>query len=228
VREEPTVSDAPAGAEEDPADDPQRPEDSSVTPGMEDSLGLPQTLAVGITDIVRVGGRRPVALDTIVEAAYDAHQRELFSYALRGTKDAETAADLVQETFVRLVAELRTGRQPAQVRPWLYRVLTNLMISRGRHVSVVERWRRSLRRSEETAPAPERAAVADETRRSLERAVAQLAPDARVAVLLAARGFTGPEIAEQLGRSQAATRTLLCRARMQVRASLHAEDDDDA
>jgi len=209
-----------------PDDDSKRRGDSSVTPPVEESIGLPQTFAVGVADIVNLGGGRAAALDDVVEAAYAAHERELFSHALRATRDAEIAADLVQDAFLRLVAELRAGRQPRLVRPWLYRVLTNLIVSRGRHVSVVDRWRRSLRRSEESAPAPDRAAIADETRGDLERALGELEPDARLAILLAARGFSGPEIASQIGRSQAATRTLLCRARMQVRTILERGDPD--
>jgi RNA polymerase sigma-70 factor (ECF subfamily) len=209
--------------DDDQASDPKRSTPSSVTPPVEDSIGLPPTYRVGIVDIVKVGGRA-AALDDLARAAYDAHERELFSCALRATRDREVAADLVQETFLRLVAELRAGRRPELLRAWLYRVLTNLIVSRGRHVSVVDRWRRRLRSPEETAPPPELAATASETRRALERAVAQLAPDARLALMLAAKGFSGPEIAQQLGRSQAATRTLLCRARMQVREMLERDD----
>jgi RNA polymerase sigma-70 factor (ECF subfamily) len=207
-----------------PPSDPKRPADSDVIPPVDDTIGFPPTYRVGVVDIVNLGGR-PAALDDLVRAAYEAHERELFGCALRATRDREVAADLVQETFLRLVAELRAGRRPERLRAWLYRVLSNLIVSRGRHVSVVDRWRSRLRGSEDAAPPPELAAVASETRRALEHAVAKLAPDARLALMLAAKGFTGPEIASQLGRSQAATRTLLCRARMQVRAML---SDDDA
>jgi RNA polymerase sigma-70 factor (ECF subfamily) len=206
--------------------DPKHPGDSRVTPPVDDSVRLPPTFAMGVVDIVPLAGGRAAVLDDVVQAAYEAHERELFSHALRATRDHEVAADLVQDTYLRLIGELRAGRRPEQTRPWLYRVLTNLIISRARHGSVVDRWRRALHRSEEIAPEPDRAAIADETRRELERAIADLEPDARVALLLAARGFTGPEIASQLGRSHGATRTLLCRARMHVRASLGAHDDD--
>jgi DNA-directed RNA polymerase specialized sigma24 family protein len=37
---------------------------------------------------------------------------------------------------------------------------------------------------------------------------------------MAAQGATGVEIALHLGRSQAATRTMLCRARMRLRAAM--------
>jgi DNA-directed RNA polymerase specialized sigma24 family protein len=90
----------------------------------------------------------------------------------------------------------------------------------------VQRWFQGLRPSTETAPSPESAAIADETRRRLEAALATLSNDGRVAILLAANGFSGPEIATQLGRTPLAVRTLLCRARMQVRSQLEAEDAD--
>ena len=40
---------------------------------------------------------------------------------------------------------------------------------------------------------------------------------------MAARGASGREIAEAIGRSEAATRTLLTRSRQQVRARLEAQ-----
>jgi len=52
----------------------------------------------------------------------------------------------------------------------------------------------------------------------------ELAPDARVALLLAAQGFSGREIAETIGRSEIATRTLMCRARLDLRRRLEAAD----
>lgn len=191
---------------------------------MDETLQAARTFEVGIEDIVHVARGRAALVDDVIRAAYATHERELFAYALRATKDREIAADLIQECFLCFVAELRAGRQPRLVRPWLYRVLTNQIVSRGRHGSVVERWLRSLRQPDTVSPSPEGAAIADETRSELERAIAQLAPDGRVALLLAAQGFSGPEIASHIGRSQLATRTLLCRARMQVRALLEAGD----
>ena len=37
----------------------------------------------------------------------------------------------MQETFLRLTKEARGGRAPLQVRGWLFRVATNLVIGRG-------------------------------------------------------------------------------------------------
>jgi RNA polymerase sigma factor (sigma-70 family) len=201
-------------------DSQQRRADPRVSPPMDDALRAARTFEVGIEDIVPVAPGRAALVDDVVRSAWALYERELFSYALRATRDEETAADLVQDTFLRLVSEIREGRSPDQVRAWLYRVLTNRIISRGRHGSVVERWLRSLRPSERVEASPETSAIAGETRSELERAIGRLGRDARVAVLLAANGFSGPEIAAQLGRTPLATRTLLCRARMQIREHL--------
>jgi DNA-directed RNA polymerase specialized sigma24 family protein len=42
----------------------------------------------------------------------------------------------------------------------------------------------------------------------------------RTALLMAAQGVSGIEIADYLGRSPAATRTMMCRARLRLRAEL--------
>lgn len=49
-------------------------------------------------------------------------------------------------------------------------------------------------------------------------------PDARTGLILAAQGYSGREIAEVLGRSEAATRTLMCRARRDIRRELTNQD----
>lgn len=156
--------------------------------------------------------------DAIVDC-YDRYQGELFGYLTRFAGSRDVAEDLVQETFLRLVRELRAGRSPADVRPWLYRVATNLARSRGRHLAVIGRVLRHIRPADVDG-SPEAGIVRTETRDELRRAVDHLAPDARSAVLLAAQGFSGPEIATILGRSQLATRSLLFRARHALRTEL--------
>jgi DNA-directed RNA polymerase specialized sigma24 family protein len=55
---------------------------------------------------------------------------------------------------------------------------------------------------------------------ALEAALGRLSPDARSALLLSANGFSGEEIAGAIGRSHAATRALLTRARIRMRLEL--------
>jgi RNA polymerase sigma-70 factor (ECF subfamily) len=156
-----------------------------------------------------------------IAAAYDAHHAELYGFALRSTRDVGAAEDLLHEAFVRLIIEIDAGRTPDNVRAWLYRVLANLAVSRGRRASVAQRHIPSLvDRSIDEGPEP---AMLDHERSSdLERALAELAADARTALLMAAQGFDGAEIAAAIGRSPTATRSLMCRARLQLRQRLAA------
>lgn len=156
--------------------------------------------------------------DAIVDC-YDHYQGELFGYLTRVAGSRDVAEDLLQETFLRLVREIRAGRSPTDLRPWLYRVGTNLARSRARHLAVVGRFLGRIR-APDVDLSPEEGVVRHEANLELRRALGRLAPDARSAVLLAAQGFSGPEIAGILGRSQLATRSLLFRARHALRAQL--------
>jgi DNA-directed RNA polymerase specialized sigma24 family protein len=60
----------------------------------------------------------------------------------------------------------------------------------------------------------------------LHAALAELPPDGRAALLLAAQGFDGREIAASIGRTEGATRTLLCRSRVRLRLVLEAEEGE--
>lgn len=152
-------------------------------------------------------------------ALYEAHRAELFGFLVRMTRDRETAEDLVQETFIRLINEARAGRMPEAVRPWLYRVAANAAISRMRRGAT---WTRLLPRlvDRREPGRPESDVLRSELETEIQVALAHLAPDGRAALLLAAQGFNGQEIAAFIGRTDGAARTLLCRARIQLRREL--------
>jgi len=169
-----------------------------------------------VVERLRTGGR---VNDAELTALYEAHRGELFGFLVRMTRDGETAEELLQETFIRLIREARAGRMPDDVRPWLYRVAANSAISRGRRSAV---WTRLLPRLlDRREPArPETEFLRTERDAELHEALADLSVDARAALLLAAEGFAGHEIAASIGRSEAATRTLMCRSRAQLRLVL--------
>lgn len=165
-----------------------------------------------------------VAVTQAVAGAYAAYHAELAGFLRRTTREAEVAEDLAQESFLRLQRELLRGQPPDNLRAWLYRVAANLAISRGRRLSVARR------RLAETWPeaaemdSPETYAIRGEQSARLGGALQGLTPEARYGLMLAAQGFSGREIAALLGRSEVATRTLLCRARTVVRARLMSEE----
>lgn len=164
-------------------------------------------------------------VERIVRAAWDAHERDLYALAATLVREREAAADVVGDAFVRLVREVRAGRAPEDVRGWLYRVVGNLVISRGRRLATARRFVHRLadRRVQES---PETVLVRKELSPALTDALASLPTDMRVAIVLAARGAAGRDIAAAIGRSEAATRTLLTRARHRLRDRLSAAEGE--
>jgi RNA polymerase sigma-70 factor (ECF subfamily) len=150
---------------------------------------------------------------------FELHHAELYRAALRSCRDPETAEDLVQEALLRLVLEIDAGRTPDNVRAWLHRVVANLAVSLGRRAIVSRRFAGALLNRDE--PETPEAVVLDDERRADIAAALQGLPDrARTALLLAASGYSGGEIASAIGSTNCATRTLMCRARLKLRDQL--------
>jgi RNA polymerase sigma factor (sigma-70 family) len=166
---------------------------------------------------VRAGG--DMGVDGFVVGAYEAHHAEVYGFLARATRDATAAEDLLQETYLRLTQEARAGQAPHEVRAWLYRVASNLVISRARRQTTARRWPSGSGQWDDQmiAPSPEAGVVGREGVAEMERVLEGLSADARLALLLSAEGFGGEDIAATIGRSVAATRTLLSRARARVR-----------
>jgi RNA polymerase sigma factor (sigma-70 family) len=153
--------------------------------------------------------------------AYDEFAPRLRAFAIAAMRDGDAADDAIQETFLRLVVELKAGRSPANLGGWLYRTCANLIVSRARRLSVANRMRYLLVRRE-AAPSPEDLALQGERDRILALALSKLPADARVALLLAARGMGAVDVGLAIHRTPSATRTYLCRARVRLRDELAA------
>jgi RNA polymerase sigma factor (sigma-70 family) len=162
-----------------------------------------------------------------VTVAFESYHAELYNFLRRSTRDEAAAEDLLQEAYLRLTREVDAGRTPEHVRGWLYRVASNLAISRGRRRTTALEWlgRYGRQAVGDDAPSPEAGLLARERTSALDAALATLPAEARTALLLSADGFSGEEIAAAIGRSHAATRTLLSRSRVRVRLELERRGD---
>ncbi len=145
---------------------------------------------------------------------YREHYRSLVRYLYRRIGDQARAEDLAQEAFVRALEH-----KPADPRPWLFTVATNLARDEGRR-SAVRRRHLSLVKAEATTRAPEPGPeVALERRETVQRvrvALSRLAERDREALLLWEEGFAYEEIAAVLGLSRASVGTTLSRARSRL------------
>lgn len=132
------------------------------------------------------------------------------------TSSAPSADDLVQETFVRLLTEVMADRPPLHLRGWLFKVATNLAASRARRQQLAVRRTPDLV-DRQVVPSPEEMLLDRKAARSLGDRLTDLPAHVRTALLLSAHGFSGAEIAARIGRSELATRSLLCRHRRRLR-----------
>ena len=170
---------------------------------------------------IAIDGRTAVAL------AFEDYHAELLSFLRRAIRDDEAAEDLAQEAFLRLAREVDAGRTPEHIRAWLYRVASNLVVSRARRAHTVVSWftrHAQTVAEDDRAPSPEEGVLRRERRSELEHLLDTLPADARTALLLSGQGFTGLEIAAAIGRSHAATRALLTRTRINLRLALEAKE----
>jgi RNA polymerase sigma-70 factor, ECF subfamily len=160
---------------------------------------------------------RAVNLARFFEEARDAEREQLIGCIANLTHDRELAEDLVQESYARLVSEMKAGRHPGNPGAWLYRVARNLFISGCRRQIVAARAAPSLRT--EYSPSAEEYAVLHEAEQELSSELRRLCWVDRTSVLMAAEGYTRADIAQVVGYSEAAVRTRICRARRRLRMS---------
>lgn len=123
--------------------------------------------------------------------------------------------DIVQAAWIRAWVALQRRPKISQekVRPWLYRIVTNLAIDTLRHDGRFSWQPLDTLTSEPAKPGPEQAV---EDRDEFERAVASLTKRRRQIAVLLARSYTAPEIAVLLGLKPNAVRQSLSRARQDL------------
>ncbi len=201
------------GSSPDQPEGAQQPRPGGVAGSMDEPLPQVEETVFALGAIRRVSAR---SSESLIVDAFERHQGELNGFALQLTRNPDVAADLVQEAFLRLVREVKAGRSPDNVRPWLYRVVANLAASRGRRATVAARWQARQTRPD-TAEAPERGFLEKEFSIEVKSLLQHVSNDERTALVLSAHGFAGTEIAAVLGRSHLGTRALLCRARARLR-----------
>jgi RNA polymerase sigma-70 factor, ECF subfamily len=148
----------------------------------------------------------------------------LYSIAVRITGSPADAEDAVQEAFVSAYRNLDRYRGDASPQTWLYRITVNAALR-----SLRERPPREYLQEigEVLPPSADWAARADdpavnaELRAQLERAIAELPPDYRAAVVVRdVDGLSAREAAEVLEIGEAALKSRLHRGRMLLRQAL--------
>lgn len=165
-------------------------------------------------------------------AAFDIlHQTfntRLFNFLARLSQSRDVAEDLLEETWLRLVAHAPSLRTDTRLAAWLFTVARNLhasycrarLVEQSHAADLIGLWPGAASR-----PSPFEKLAAGETQRRIEAALATLPVAGREALLLvAAEGLSISEAADVCGISPEAMRQRLSRARAMVARRLAAAD----
>jgi RNA polymerase sigma-70 factor, ECF subfamily len=160
------------------------------------------------------------------------HLDALHYAAMRLTRDASTAEDLVQETFLRAYRALHQLTQEESCRAWLMKIMTNVWLNqrykRGRESLSVDIDGLDLSTAD-AAPwshqcipeEPERAVSRKQFCEDLDQALHQLPEAFRIVVMLAdVEGLSYKEVAETLQCPIGTVMSRLYRARQLLRKAL--------
>ena len=152
-------------------------------------------------------------------ALFDSHFTRLFRYFDRLSGEPDLAADIAQETFIKLYE-----RQAMPDRPeaWLISVAMNLFRNtrstgtRRRLLLTVERGERVY---SDPPPSPEQATIGKESQSRVRAVIDQMPERERELLLLQAEGYSYRDMAVALDLNEASIGTLLARARQLFRAA---------
>jgi RNA polymerase sigma-70 factor (ECF subfamily) len=160
------------------------------------------------------------------DTLYAAHHRVVYAYLLGHVGNADSAADLLQETFLRVWRHLDDARQvPAErQRFWLFAIARNLLLDHWRRQAVRARGEEFLREDIAAQPVgndPAKAVIAKETAAAVDAAIAALPDDLRLVLTLhLVGGLTSAEIGKNLQRPAGTVRYQLSRARQCIAQAL--------
>jgi RNA polymerase sigma-70 factor (ECF subfamily) len=147
-----------------------------------------------------------------VDEIFAEHYEVLYRYLVRLTGDADQAADISQECFIRLIERRPEERQ---LRGWLFRVATNLV----RDESRVRRRRLELLQESVDPVGTGSAQIDPETmlelkqrRQVVRRALDALSLRDRTLLLMREEGFSHKEMAVAVGTTTKSVGSMIARA----------------
>jgi RNA polymerase sigma-70 factor, ECF subfamily len=155
------------------------------------------------------------------------HQESLYRLAWSMVRDSDTAADLVQDTFVRAFVGLESCREPARILVWLLTMVRNRCLD---HLKERRRSDISLDAAPEMPGAPGADVLATLTARTeLERALDALPASLREAFLLRhVEDMSYEDMADVLETTVAGAKMRVSRAREALRQHLVASRSEAA
>jgi RNA polymerase sigma-70 factor (ECF subfamily) len=167
------------------------------------------------------------ARDAQFDRLFNQFSGPIYNYALRMIGDADRAADIAQDTFIKAYRKLDTLTDASAVRSWIYRIATNTAIDairRSRHTVRMDTDEDRPVEQPDGGPGPETQVLSGMLDERIGRALLRLKPKHRQCLILSdIDDMSAAQIGEVMGMKGGAVRVLLCRARAEMRRLLAAE-----
>lgn len=173
--------------------------------------------------------------DNAFSEIVDRYGDKIFRLALRITRSEESAEEILQNVFIKLIEKLETFREESKLSTWIYSVssnesflyLRNRYKNRSRQVSIEElsnNEQNDNNRSYEISDqyySPDENLISSQHRNILDKAINELPEEYRVVFQLRdIEGLSNNEVADILGLSLPAVKSRILRARNQLRKKL--------
>ena len=161
--------------------------------------------------------------DVVFDDIFEAYQDRIYNCVYRLMGNSEDAYDLTQETFLRAYSALPKINGELKVGPWLYRIATNLCMDQLRRRKLI-RWEpldnllAVFHPKQGAKDGPEGETLRQESREMVHRVLEKLPPKYRTCLVLREyQDMSCEEIAEVMGTTRSAVKSLLFRSREEFR-----------
>ena len=154
---------------------------------------------------------------------YERYHRDLFGYFFRLTNDGGTSEDMVQNVFYRMLKYRNSYRGEGKFVYWMYSVAKNVWFDRHRKKEPTFRASelKTINERPDRERNPEELMERDEKTLLLRKALMQLSPEKREAIILSRyQGMKYQEIARLSGCSENAIKSRVQRGLLELKSIL--------
>ena len=157
------------------------------------------------------------AAEALVEQFWD----RVFAYSYRLTMNTSDAEDIAQETFCRALSKIAAYKPSEKFKSWLFRIATNIFVDQKKSLRSKDVRGVDLQEHAQPGETPDQKLSQQELLKALQEAIATLAKEQQVVVLLRAiEHMDYPEIAAILDTKESTARWHMYEARRILREKL--------